>query len=399
MKNQRTLFRMRQSKLRDAVVVATFLVCLTGPGLLGLAEVNGVEHFTENRNLNPPPKLQWREPKKFVSALDLFLGDHFGLRPLFITAVNFAKLQINVSGNPSVVVGADNWLFSQCGPCQTSRSDVPQQWIDDYVKAFIERQRFVEAMGAHFTFFVATRKEMIYREYLPEWTRPLGPSPQVQDLRAAVQHSNMDVVYPIEAMVSAKKNFKLYYKYDDHWAPPGAMVGAKTLINHLHELYPQVRAFNDDDFVITDPGIPRYRYDNNQFDLIVLAGVPPLRERSADVTRRGGWTAKEQITDRAGIFTKDNSSDPTVVVYSDSFGEAPAFQQIVAEYFRRAVFVNVYSGDLASQHQFPTDILLAEKPDFVIYIRWELPLFEPTTNPPEVRDFRQLGDQIAKLQN
>jgi hypothetical protein len=368
--------------------VVTFLVRLTGPGLLGLAGVSGIEDFTENRNPNPPPKLQWQDPKKFFSTLDLFLADQFGLRPLFITAVDFAKLQINVSGNPSVIVGADHWLFWQCGLCQTSRSGVPQQEIDDYAKTFIERQTFVEAMGAHFTFLVAPRKEMVYREYLPEWTRPPGPSTAVRSLRAAVQSSNMDVVYPVEAMVSAKKNFNLYYKYDMHWAPPGAMVGAKTLINHLHGLYPQVRAFNEDDFVIADPGIPRYRYDNNQFDLVVLAGVPSLRERSADVTRRGGWTSKE--TDWAGIFTKDNSSDPTIVVYSDSFGDAPAFRQIVAEYFRRAVFVNVYSGDLASQHQFPTDILLAERPDFVIYLRNEMYAFEPTKNPPDVRDFQQM---------
>jgi hypothetical protein len=384
MKNQRIQFRILRPKLRDAAVVLTFLVCLTGPSLLGLAKVNVTESFTENRYPNPPPKLQWRDPKKLISELDLFLADHFGLRPLFITAVNFAKLQIYVSGNPFVIVGADHWLFAQCDPCR-SRNTVPQQRIDDYAKAFIERQRFVEAIGAHFTFLIAPRKEMVYPEYVPEWTRPIGPSPTVQDLRAAVQSSNMDVVYPVKAMVLAKHNFKLYYKYDSHWAPPGSMVAAKTLINHLHGLYPQVPAFNDDDLVITDPGVPRFRYDGNQFDLAVLAGIPYLRARSADVIRRGGWTTKEQNTGRGRIFTKDNSFEPTIVVYSDSFGDAPAFQRIVAEYFRRAVFVNVFMGEEEKQHQFPTDILLAEKPDFVIYLRTEPPLFETTTNPPEVR--------------
>jgi hypothetical protein len=49
-----------------------------------------------------------------------------------------------------------------------------------------------------------------------------------------VKATNLDVFYPLEAMISAKRQYKLYYKYDGHWAVPGAMVTAKALINYLH---------------------------------------------------------------------------------------------------------------------------------------------------------------------
>jgi hypothetical protein len=380
-----TMNEMRQVRSwrerRNPIVALTFLLCLFAPGVLGMFHVTGLEQFTERRLLAEPPQFQW-DLKKYVNDLDLFVSDHFGLRPLFIASLGFAKLLIGVSANPRVLIGNDGWLFMLCGPCLSRQEVYSQHDVESFATAFIERQLWVEARGSYFTFLIGPRKELVYPEHLPEWSRPVGPDMTIEDLRKAFQLTNMDVVYPIEAMLAAKRTAKLYYRYDTHWTYPGAFVAAKALINHLHERDARVAAFNDDDFTLSDAGYSSARYDGGQLDLLTLIGVPFPGERSANIDRRGGWTAKQKGVGSAIVYTKDDPSLPTIVVYSDSYGVA--MQRFVAEYFRRSVFIDAVHGPLAAGHEFPTALLLAEKPDFFVYVRAEVHIPAPTTNPPEL---------------
>jgi hypothetical protein len=100
--------------------------------------------------------------------------------------------------------------------------------------------------------------------------------------------------------------------------------------------------------------------------------------------RKGGWTAKVEEIDREWIFTRDNSAAPKIVFFTDSYGDA--FRRIVAEYFSRAVFINVFLGQEGTEHQFPIDVLIRERPDLVVYLRAEGGVFRPTTNPPGIGD-------------
>jgi hypothetical protein len=375
---------MSWKKIRDRTVTGVFLACFLAPCVLGAFHVKGMKHFTENRLLNSLPVFRGN-PKEFINQLDLFLSDHFGLRPLFITGASFAKLILGVSNDQDVIVGDSGWLFARHGP-------FTQTDIGRFAEAFIERQRFVEAMGAHFTFLIGPSKESVYSDHEPEWMRQAGPNGLIDDLRKEIGPSNMDVIYPLEAMLAAKKDTKLYFRYDTHWTYAGAFVAAKALIDDLHQRYGQVPAFDQHDFAIHDRGLATGIYNDGEYtdagyDLLILSGVPILKERGLDVTPIGGWTSNYRNSDSAAIYTKNDPSLPTIVVYSDSYGFA--LQRIIAEYFRRSVFVNVFQGPRSAENQFPTDIILAEKPDFVVFVRSELHIPAATGNPSEVRAFGQ----------
>src|SRR5438105_11578807 len=72
-------------------------------------------------------------------------------------------------------------------------------------------------------------------------------------------------------------------------------------------------------------------------------------------------------------FRKDDPSLLTLVMFGDSFMQG--MRQVMAENFRRAVFLNpwlVATYPLPETFtDFPAEVLEAEKPDVVIYERWE----------------------------
>jgi hypothetical protein len=76
----------------------------------------------------------------------------------------------------------------------------------------------------------------------------------------------------------------------------------------------------------------------------------------------------------ADVFTKDELSLPTLVIFGDSF--MAGMRKVMAENFRRAVFVNPWLTEAKSPlppafNDFPVEIIVTEKPDIVIYERWE----------------------------
>ena len=75
----------------------------------------------------------------------------------------------------------------------------------------------------------------------------------------------------------------------------------------------------------------------------------------------------------ADVFTKDDPTLPSMVMFGDSF--MSGMRKPMAENFRRSVFLNPWTtadpqlpDEIAD---FPAEVIEAEKPDIVIYDRWE----------------------------
>jgi hypothetical protein len=374
------LNRRSSRRMRDRLVIAVFAFCIAAPALVGALGVTEIPEFTENRTLKPFPKLA-SGADAFLRDLDGYISDRFGFRPLLITSVNYLKLLMQVPTNRVVVFGKDGWLFAYV---QKNSHDAD---VESYARAFVERADWIEHRGAQFTIFVVPRKEVIYQEYLPRWMGPAaGGASGIDMFRAALGAEPIDVFYPKEAMLDDKAMAKLFYRYDMHWTPAGAFFGAKALLDHLHERNHSVPVFAESDYTLDVPGPEciRRKYDGGRLDLLVLQGAPALSERCPDVARKGGWTAKEALNSRSEwVYTKDDPSLPTAVFYSDSFG--PGLRRIVAEYFRRSVFVHPFAeGGIIDK--FAPAAVKEEKPDIVVYLRTEWALYGQTDNPPEVRN-------------
>jgi alginate O-acetyltransferase complex protein AlgJ len=372
------------------VRIAIFCALIGLPGVLGVTGVSGWKGFVENRRLAEFP---WTAPqdgalRATTKGIDAYFSDHFAFRPLLIYAVNWSKLMIGASSTPDVMLGTQNWMFLTDLADYRGLSVVQPSAIADWRAKYIERRVWVEQFGAHFLLVIAPRKGTVYPEYMPGYARPRGDQTRRRLFLDALRPGTdiLDLTDPLRA---AKAFGQLYYRYDTHWNFLGAYQGARAIVNYLHARYQDVPRFDDNNFTLEPLRNERQTFgDTGWFNLGVRIGVPFLTDSDTVIVRNGGWTTKMQVrTVRRHMlvytFTKDDPKLPTVVVYADSFGYP--LKRLIAEHFRRAVFVNPFEDEETPADEFPADIVERERPDYFIYLRWEYAAFVPPDNPPEVR--------------
>jgi alginate O-acetyltransferase complex protein AlgJ len=377
--------------------------------------------FVENRQLANFPWSQLRAGEIGATArgIEAFFSDHFALRQQLIYAVNRAKLAMNAVSTPivrreksgwvflqdlaefrdlsaaqpveAVILGKDRWMFLNDLTDYRGLTVTQPATIDSWRRVYISRKRFVTGLGAHFLLVIAPQKATIYPEYLPNYAQRMGTHTRRNEYLKAMQGSSVRLLDLSTSVRKAKPSGHLYYKYDTHWNFLGAYFGARAIINYMHSLFPNVPKFSDRSFTTTPlVGQTQTYGDEGWYNLGVRIGVPFLKDEDERIERIGGWTTHLQVSTerrhmRIYTYTKDDPSLPTIVVYADSFGYP--LKRMIAEYFRRSVFVNPFEDERTLPDEFPADIIERERPDYFIYLRWEHAAFAPAQNPSEVRRF------------
>jgi alginate O-acetyltransferase complex protein AlgJ len=369
--------RRRRGFARPArLTCAVFLLGLAAALPLGIAGVDRFFEFTENRwpAALPPLGQLLDDPKAFVHGVEAFVSDHFALRPLLIGAIGYAKWKLGVGANDHVIVGRGGWMFNYCGPCaEDMRGTAPRRAdvIESWTAAFDQRLRRLNGRS-RMTVLLVPRKEAVYRDMLPAWALGSGHETHAGHLIEALRGRGVDVLYPLDELRARKEAGKLYYRFDHHFTNLGAVEATQIVVRHLHERYGMPLAPHSFELApITTSHIPW----GDGFSLAVLQGTPWLRDADHRVVR--GWTARWQNLPAGvpGILTtKDDARLPTLVMFGDSFvwNLAP----FLAEHFRRATFV-VFWGANRTDNAVAARLLEQEKPDFVIYARWEHGLSDP----------------------
>jgi hypothetical protein len=355
-----------------------------------MAGVGGWSSFVENRTLAALPWTALREgdARRAMQGIDAYIADHFAFRPLLIYGVNWSKLQLGASSTPDVTLGKDRWMFLTDGSYYEDLRFAKSPAVTEWRARYIARQYWAERFGAHFVLVIAPQKETIYSEYLPTYTPQAGLQGRRSQYLNAMQDSGLDILDLTHSIQGAKNRGQLYYKYDTHWNFLGAYFGARAIINHLHALSSNVPGFSDHAFRL-DPLLHQQQTfgDEGWFNLGVRIGVPFLEDTDTTIVPKRGWTTQLDITrERRRMlvytFTKHDPTLPTLLVYADSFGYP--LKQMIAEHFRRAVFVNPFEDEENPADEFPAEIVARERPDFVVYLRWEHAAFVPISNPPGV---------------
>ena len=194
---------------------------------------------------------------------------------------------------------------------------------------------------------------------------------------AEMRDSGVEMLYLTPGVAKAKKRGRVFYKYESHWNRLGSYVGSLEVISHLSQHYPAMKktlARVSDFKLVPGPLVKNmWNTDRNYGSFLGIT----LLEPDPEPVPKGGWTARMQTKRfgkyEAAVFTKDDASLPTLVMFGDSFMQG--MQKVMAENFRRAVFVNpwlVATYPLPETFtDFPVEVLKTEKPDVVVYDRWE----------------------------
>ncbi len=197
----------------------------------------------ENREYAPFPAFSLKTFGVFPYGFERYLNDRLPyknqLTRLNAQIENAAGLHNTVlqyySTDP-VLHGKDGWLFYNAAGYESTIND----YLCNNLYDEAELQRIAAgyqalndqyaAQGITFVLMIPTNKEQVYPEYMPDALQPVGTVSRTDQLVAYLrEHTTVPVVYTKQALIDAKPEAQLFYKYDSHWNQCGGFVGEQLL--------------------------------------------------------------------------------------------------------------------------------------------------------------------------
>ena len=378
-----------RARLRIAMLVVA--ICLPVP--FGIAGIRLIE-FPENRPLAafPMSSIKSLDVNGTVKGIDAWIADHFTFRPVLIVAWNYFRFLLGDSARSDLLIGSDGWLYFNTSTDWLDEIGVQPAGlpsITSWRQAIVERRDWVESRGSRFLFVIAPEKETIYPEHLPPALRKRGMDTKATRLIDALRGTGVDVLYLRDALLARKaQGAQVHFRLDMHWTQAGALAAAEAIADHIRKILPAV---DKREFTLrwSKPQIrwPEIYRGTAHLDQATLLGLPFLKEPDAIVAPVDGWKATKKVEFRDGhllyeFMRTDAPSLPTLVVYGDSY--IFPLMRPLAEYFRRAVFINPWETLTGECSLFPPQFIRSEHPDIVVNLRFEKGLADPVRNPQEV---------------
>lgn len=231
-----------KQKISNLFIVIIFIAMITMPQVIGwiIGGDTKNEATTENRNLSVKPKLTVTTIKTYPKAFDSYYNDNLPFRNSLIKAwANINYDLFNTTIDSRVIIGKEGWLFYE-GEEAKSIKQVQglSRFSEEQKKNILENLEFnrdkLKKKGIEFYALVIPNKENIYKEYLPDTIKIKDKVSGTEELVEYVKNnSDVNIVYPKEELLEAKKEFQVYYKYDTHWNDIGACIGTISLLKAI----------------------------------------------------------------------------------------------------------------------------------------------------------------------
>lgn len=349
----------------DGSIVALFLLALSLPAAANLAGFDGADPAAENREMAPFPRLHrtWRSLATLPDEFGRWFEDHFGLRAALVRWDGELHLfGLGVSPSPSVLVGANGWLFyaDDSGvEDYTNEKPMSPAERDDWRATIGRVHDWLHAQGIGYVFTIAPDKHVIYPEQMPPTLARVHDVSRADQVYQALAGTGVTAVDLRPALGAAKRRERVYALTDTHWNDRGAFAAYRALIAAARAELPSIPpAWTDEDFVRTEQVV-------HGLDLAGMMGLTrtlrepdltltPRRPRRARVVDPPGATPDAEV---ARVVTEiPGSSLPRAVVFRDSF--ASRLAPFLSEHFSRVVYV--------WQNDFDPDLIARERPDLVV---------------------------------
>ena len=223
-----------KNSLTSALFVGVMLalcLCLSVTTL-----VFGPSGSAANEQLAEKPALKAEDGsfnKDYLSQLQSYVNDSFYLRQKLISVDRKLTGLLGVSGEDSVILGKDGWLFFEKTLADYTDTDpMSNRELFSAASNVALMEEYCKKNGKDFTFVVAPNKNSLYGQYMPDYGVKATSS------NAKRFHSlltQMEVSYVDLFTAFAQENEQLYFAHDSHWNSKGAAYGA-DLINAAFEV-------------------------------------------------------------------------------------------------------------------------------------------------------------------
>jgi len=371
------------AKFFNYALIVVFIVFISSPfigTIYGIEEKWPSDEDSEKRVLAELPEINFSafDFGDYADDMEEFINDNFGFRSimvrwnqlLHVKWLNTAPITkwLNEQGGQvqsDVIVGKNGWYYY-----------AKEKAIDDY-RGLVEltekqlksmqvkledNQKWLNDMGIKMVVFIAPNKSSIYPEYLPDYYNKVNNRTRLdQFIEHMSKNSNVIIIDPREAMISAKEENRLYNVTGTHWNDFGGFIAYRELINYLYIIFPEIQIPLLENYIITD-------ITEGGKDLAIMMSIQNyVQEQYIKVKPINGFKAinDELLFDdpnpnpQTPLVAKkiDNSLLPKAVIFRDSFMNV--VEPYLSENFRRSSYVWTY--DILSH------VIKTEKPDIVIY--------------------------------
>ncbi|UFN50970.1 hypothetical protein LPC08_10315 [Roseomonas sp. OT10] len=313
------------------------VILLSVPLIAGLLFPSTMRSPDELRPATEAPAMPrgWIEWLTFPAKVDPWLRDNFGLRRQMIHAQALVAHRLLHSGNASVLIGKRWQLFYRAeGAVEQSaglliREDRLRQTAD----LVHEVGTILAARRTRFIFGVAPNSSTIYSDLLPRWARRGERTTEYDLLMAALRERGVKTLDLRPTLHAARQAGRVYFRYDTHWNPAGALAGYNAVVSAMGR-----EAWRVDQATIFGPTTRR-----SGSDLARLLGLgadlsEPVRYLNIPVPQ-GETLQGTAPFPPPFVSTSGRPEGPTILIIGDSFSNVELLM-LTAQKARRVVWLH-----------------------------------------------------------
>lgn len=329
----------------------------------------------------PPASLALTDFGAWAGQLTKIYADNFPLRDDMVRARN--RIWMAATGQPplrTVLKGQNGWWFYNDEMDMEDWMGLTaydEEEIAGHVRTFLARREWLAQRGVALLVVIAPNKSTVYGEHMPVGMRRFKEAKRLDRLAEAFTEAGIPFLDLRPALFAAKAVRQSYWKTDTHWNEWGALVGCSAIVERLRERFPAMPALDPAGYEalpVKTPGgdLPGMLLLEDLYPEDNVAMRPRAPHRAKDAPVPPTWKDPAAMTaGRAAIIkTIDDPRLPKAVIFRDSFSQMAI--PFLSERFSRAVYI--------WDHRFHVKVVIAEKPDVVIYEaveRYQHAIFAP----------------------
>lgn len=354
------------NKVLKALYVSAFIALMAIPGIWTIFQDKKTIGNEDVKDMSGATYMT------FSDKFDDYFSSNFGFRSELVNMNNsFMKTVFNQSGEDSVIIGKNGWLFYQSALHDYIGEDVlSDSDIAKVVKILEISDKYVSQKDSKLIFAVAPNKMEIYGNEMPYYYMEDTSDGNYEKLMKALADSKINFT-DLKSVLkkSAEDNdMIIYHKLDSHWNNIGASVAYASIMDLSGLKYTSYDKI---------PYTVQNNFEGDLYKMLYPDGTEKDDQVWYQVEDNFEYTSNFRAEDDMIIDTENENGSSSVLMFRDSFGNA--LYSFFARDFSKAEFSRALPYDLDKAEG--NDLVVAEIVERNI---GNLLLYPPILEAPEV---------------
>lgn len=335
---------MSSKKILKIAYIVVFLLALVIPGIWTFVD--------KQENIGNEETVDFSDLNYLNAAdkIDSYMSTGFGFRNKLVQINNQLYFSVfKESGEPSVIVGEDGWLFYESALHDyTGDNMLSDTEIKKISRVLQIAENAVKDKGAQFVFAMAPNKMEIYGEYMPYYCYEYVGAGNYENLYAQLSADNVEAV-DLKTILKSKaeaSEMLIYHKLDSHWNNLGAAYAYEAIMEKsgLEYIY-----FTESKTTIAGD------FGGDLYAMLFPDGDLKDEQIYFDREQSFYYVSKYRGPEDLLIETMVDDGEGRLLMYRDSFGNA--LHTFMAESFEYSVFSRALPYDLTNAEDYSLVVL------------------------------------------